>query len=285
MITIARPGEEREKRRGRDVPVSGREHRSPLRRRRVLRAEAQEPEPGDVDDRRRHGERPGDDHRRDRVREDVARQDRSASGRRSIAPRGRSRPRADRGSFREEVARRSGPFATPTAIMTGTRPAPSIATIPIASSRLGMASRMSIKRITTRVGPAAEVAGDRAEQHPDREPDGHGHDADDERVPGAVDDARELVAAELVDAEADAPATAPGSIRSRAASRFWSVGECGASSGAKIATRMKTPTNATPMIPAGLRRKRRNASRHSPPVGCSCSSATSSIWATDISSP
>src|SRR5207248_6885999 len=48
---------------------------------------------------------------------------------------------------------------------------------------------------------AAEETRDRPEDKPDREPDRDRDDADDEREPRAVEDARELVAAELVDAE------------------------------------------------------------------------------------
>ena len=48
---------------------------------------------------------------------------------------------------------------------------------------------------------AAEVAGDRAEDEADREADRDGDDADQQRVAGAVDDPRELVAPERVEAE------------------------------------------------------------------------------------
>ena len=63
-----------------------------------------------------------------------------------------------------------GTLVTPTATMICQRPGPSIATSPIASSRPGIASMMSIRRMITESTQAAEVAGDRAEQQPDREP-------------------------------------------------------------------------------------------------------------------
>src|SRR5437764_4080100 len=68
-------GDDREPRRGLEVLVRARQHRAPLRPRRVLVAQAEEGKPGDVDDRRRERERPLHDHRRDRVREDVPPED------------------------------------------------------------------------------------------------------------------------------------------------------------------------------------------------------------------
>ena len=59
---------------------------------------------------------------------------------------------------------------------------------------------MSVKRMITRFG-APEVAGDRAEEQPEREADADGDDADQQREPRAVDHARELVASEVVDPE------------------------------------------------------------------------------------
>src|SRR5439155_9100080 len=69
------PRDEGEERRRLEVVVHVGEHRPPLGRGRVLRAEAEEAEAGDVDDRRGHGERALDDHGRDRVREDVREED------------------------------------------------------------------------------------------------------------------------------------------------------------------------------------------------------------------
>src|ERR687888_1693216 len=69
------PRHDGQERRRLEVVVHVGEHRPPLRRGRVLRAEAEEAEPGDVDDRRGHRERALDDHGRDRVREDVREED------------------------------------------------------------------------------------------------------------------------------------------------------------------------------------------------------------------
>src|ERR671934_1342399 len=69
------PRDDGEEGRRLEVVVHVGEHRPPLRRRRVLRAEAEEAEARDVDDRRGHGERALDDHGRDRVREDVREED------------------------------------------------------------------------------------------------------------------------------------------------------------------------------------------------------------------
>ena len=74
-MMIAMPGNDREERPDRQVVVHVREHRAPLRRRRILWAEPEEAEARDVDDRGRHRERALHDHRRDRVREDVREED------------------------------------------------------------------------------------------------------------------------------------------------------------------------------------------------------------------
>src|SRR5262249_47389960 len=71
-------GDDREKRRALEVPVDLRQHRPPLRRTRILWAETEETEAGDVDDRGRQRERPLNDHRRHRVREDVREEDLAA---------------------------------------------------------------------------------------------------------------------------------------------------------------------------------------------------------------
>src|SRR5436190_8957126 len=67
--------EDREERRTLEIAVDLGQHRPPLRRARVLRAEPEEAETGDVDDRGRQRERALHDHRRDRVREDVREED------------------------------------------------------------------------------------------------------------------------------------------------------------------------------------------------------------------
>src|SRR6266511_5045042 len=66
---------QREERRGLEVAGRVGQHRPPLRRRGVLRAESEEAQAGDVDDRRRERQRPLDDHGRQRVRKDVGGED------------------------------------------------------------------------------------------------------------------------------------------------------------------------------------------------------------------
>ena len=65
----------------------------------------------------------------------------------------------------------------------------------------GIVSQMSMIRMISESIEAAEEAGDRPEDASDREAHGHRDDADQKRVAGAVDDARELVAPELVETE------------------------------------------------------------------------------------
>src|SRR6476469_4088646 len=71
---------------------------------------------------------------------------------------------------------------------------------------------------------------------------------------------------------ADGPGQQPLMIRLRSCAR----GSYGASSGAKIATKMKIATRTQPAIAPGLWRSRRNASDQSPPWLSSCSSLDSS---------
>src|SRR5688500_3651122 len=71
-------GDDRQVRCGLEIANGSGKHRPPLRRGRILRPEAEEAETGDVDDRRGHGEGALDDHGRDRVREDVARENRAS---------------------------------------------------------------------------------------------------------------------------------------------------------------------------------------------------------------
>ena len=80
VITIARPGarDEHEVWGGLQVAVGAGHHRPPLRRRRILRAEAEEAQAGGVDDRSRERESALDDHGRDRVRQDVRSEDQAA---------------------------------------------------------------------------------------------------------------------------------------------------------------------------------------------------------------
>src|SRR5207248_11382961 len=71
------PRDDREPRRDLEVLVRVRQHRAPLRPRRILVAETEEREAGHVDDRRRERQRALHDHGRDRIREDVRDEDRA----------------------------------------------------------------------------------------------------------------------------------------------------------------------------------------------------------------
>ena len=94
-----------------------------------------------------------------------------------------------------------GTLTTPIAIMIEKSPGPSIAAMPMAMRSPGIESMMSISRMITLSVLPPKKPGHRAEQEPDRHSDTDGDDADEERETGPVDDARELVSAELVDAE------------------------------------------------------------------------------------
>ena len=86
------------------------------------------------------------------------------------------------------------------------------------------------------VGPALEIAGERAERDADEDAEGRGGEADGQRDARAVDDAGEEVAAEVVDAEPELRTTgrpAPASGTSAA------IGSVLVMSGAKIAARMR----------------------------------------------
>jgi len=71
-------------------------------------------------------------------------------------------------------------------------------TMAMTATRAGKA-RARRRPIHNRVDRAAAVAGDHAEHAPERQPDRHRPEADDERDPGAVDDATQDVAAQVVD--------------------------------------------------------------------------------------
>ena len=66
---------------------------------------------------------------------------------------------------------------------------------------MGKAIITSVMRMSTRLGPAAEVAGGEPEDDAEDEGEAVGADADDERYAGAVHEAAEKVAAEGVGAE------------------------------------------------------------------------------------
>src|SRR5919109_5381555 len=197
-------GNDGEERRRLEVVVHVGEHRPPLRRCRVLRAEAEEAEPGDVDDRRGHRERSLDDHGRDRVREDVREEDHRA-------------PDAHRPRREHEVVlalREHRAAEEPREDRDVHDPDRNHDLLQAGAERRHDPDRKEQTRDgehdvhaahDQRVHDAAEVAGERAEDEPDREPDRDGHDADHERVAGAVEDAAEDVATELVDAEQVVP--------------------------------------------------------------------------------
>ena len=116
---------------------------------------------------------PGDDHRRDRVREDVRREDRARCARRPRARRGRSRSRAAARIEPRSSRVKIGMLTIPIAIITWQSPRRRAARRSRSpSGSRGIASMMSITRMIRRVERAAEVAGDRAEHQPERQPDG-----------------------------------------------------------------------------------------------------------------
>ena len=92
-------------------------------------------------------------------------------------------------------------LTTPIAIMIENRPGPSIAAMPIAISRPGIASMMSMKRMITVVDAASDVAGRAPSTSPADTPTATETTPMSREKRGAVEDARELVAPELVDAE------------------------------------------------------------------------------------
>ena len=80
--------------------------------------------------------------------------------------------------------------------------------IPSASRRIGNASVTSIDARDDRVGGAAVVAGDHAEQHADRHGEGRGDERHLERDARAEEDAREDVLADGIDTEEEVPGRA-----------------------------------------------------------------------------
>ncbi len=84
-----------------------------------------------------------------------------------------------------------------------------MATMTIASSRLGIARMMSMKRMIGDIDDAAvKKPDDQAEHDAERQRQRHDDAADEQRQPGAVDDAREHVAADIVGAEREGPGAA-----------------------------------------------------------------------------
>ena len=103
------------------------------------------------------------------------------------------------------------------------------------------------------VEPAAEVAGDRADEQPDRRQDAPTSTTIRERDARAVDDARQDVAAELVGAEPVRGATAAAAGRVR----ILGVGRPARRARREAPRAAAAPTTITrPTIASGLRRKR-----------------------------
>ena len=233
------------------------QHRPPLRRRRILRAEAEEAEAGDVDDRRRQRERPLHDHRRDRVREDVRDEDRPPRTPTERAARTKSFSRSPRIEPRSRRAK-IGICVTPDRDHDLDEARAEHRDDPDREQQAGDREHDVHQAHDDGVDPAADVAGDRAEHEPDREADGDRDDADQQRVAGAVDDARELVAARAGRRRTSGRATGPGSSRLGAGRGPGHAGPYGAISGAKSATSDED--------------RRRGRSRRSPP-GCGAAGA------------
>ena len=94
-----------------------------------------------------------------------------------------------------------GTFTTPIAIITCSSPGPSSATMPIAIRKPGDREHDVDEPHQHAVDPAAEEAGDGPDERAERQADRHRDDADQQRQAGAVEDPRQLVAPEVVDAE------------------------------------------------------------------------------------
>ena len=88
------------------------------------------------------------------------------------------------------------------------RPGPIMATMAMARSVPGKASRMSMQNIRTRSIRAPDVAGDEAEQRPDHRRHRHRADPKPERDPRRVQDPDQDVAPQGVGAEGVLPAWA-----------------------------------------------------------------------------
>ena len=172
---------------------------------------------GRLDDRGGQGQRRLDEHRRQRVRQDVRDGDLPRCARRARSPRARSRCSPGRSSSRAAAGRRSAPRSMPTAIITVIRLGPRIAAMLTASSRLGIASSMSTTRMSTLSSRRPHLP-PRPNAAPARPPisaaDGEAEErrdhADQQRLPGTDDHPAELVAALVVVARASARRDGPG---------------------------------------------------------------------------
>src|SRR6266545_4251524 len=183
-----------------EVSLDVRQHRPPLRRRRVLRTESQEAEASDVDDGGRHRQRALHDHRRHRVREDVRDEDRvsldthSARGEHEVGfALSEDRPPQEAREDRD-VRHPDGDHDLEEA-RTKHRHDPD------RQQETRNGEHDVHHPHDQRVDEAADVPRRRSEDDPDREARRDSDDADQERVARPVQDARKLVAAKLVDAE------------------------------------------------------------------------------------
>ena len=172
-----------------------------------------------------------------------------------------SRPRYFRNSARVS---RAVPvqLTMPIASVTVTSVGENSVTTTIANSSAGSTWKNSVTRISTRVDPAAVVAGEGAERDADQHRQQRGHRADQQRRAAAVDQRGQHVAAEVVGAE---PGVFAEGRRQRRGLRI-SNGSAGVDPRPGD-RRPPAPASsiAMPTIADGLRRNMRRAST----VGCS----------------
>ena len=113
-----------------------------------------------------------------------------------------------------------------------------------------------------RVDPAAEGAGERAEDQPADQADHGGEDTDDEGLASADEEARQEVPARPCHRRAGSRAgpAGPGCVWGRTwSSRGCAAGSCGAIHGPKTARTTKSRVMAAPTRKMGLRRSRAHA--------------------------
>ena len=153
-----------------------------------------------------------------------------------------SAPRRARGGHSAPSRRRPGHDQVPR--RSGRGPPTTV----IASRMNGKASWMSATRMMTSSSRPAEVAGEQAEGDPERRREATAESPISSEMRGAVEDAAQDVAAELVGPEE--MSRAPGEPRwaaSRRRAMSWSSGSCGARVGAASATTTLSTRMARPM--------------------------------------
>src|SRR5919198_1694645 len=194
------PRDDREVWRALQVPIDVREHRAPFRRGGILRSEPEETESGNVDDRRRERECPLDDHGGDRIREDVRDKDATAWH----ADRARGEDEVVLFLREDRAAQKPGedrdiryPDRDHDLKETGAEHGDD----PDRQQETGNGEHDVHQSHDHGVDEPAHVACRGPEHHPDGQARGDGDHADQEREPRSVEDARELVATQLVDAE------------------------------------------------------------------------------------